>query len=207
MSVTLAILILTGIVSYQGFNNRNIIESLKHHPYSEHNKKEYYRLISSGFVHANWMHLGINGFVLYMFGTQIERVFMINMGEIKGIFFYILLYFTSIIAGDLVTHLQHKDNYGYSAVGASGATSALVLIYCMLMPWEWLDFPPVPSIVFAVGFLGYSYWADKTGRADGIGHSAHLYGALWGLAFFFVTDPSMLSLVFERLMEGPKGFG
>ena len=76
MSITLAILVLTALISYQGLNkNRNIVEKLKHYPYVEHRQKEYYRLLSSGFVHGSMNHLLINGFVLYMFGTAIEYQF------------------------------------------------------------------------------------------------------------------------------------
>ena len=204
MSITIIILIVTGLISYQGLNRHDIVEKLKHHPYSEHNNKEYYRLLSSGFVHGSMTHLMINGFVLYMFGEQIENVFGGLYGENMGRIVFLVLYLTAIIAGDLPTHFKHKSNYNYSAVGASGATSALVMIYCILAPWSWFIYPPVPAIVFAVGYLVYSSWADRSNKADGIGHSAHLYGALWGLVFFLSTKPEVFSSFVQKLMEGPS---
>jgi len=148
-------------------------------------------------------HLLINGFVLYMFGEFIERVFAREFGAMGPVLF-ILLYLSAIVAGNLPSFFKHKNNPGYSAIGASGATSALVLIYCLLSPWSWFIYPPVPAIVFAVGYLVYSSWADRTNKADGIGHSAHLYGALWGLLFFVVTKPEMLVDFGAKLLEGPS---
>jgi len=204
MSITIIILIITALISYQGLNGKpEIIEKLKHHPYREKHNKEYYRLLSSGFVHGSFSHLAINGFVLYMFGEQIEiffgQVYGLNMGRVM----FLALYLTAIIAGDLATHFKHQNNPSYSAVGASGATSALVLIFCIIAPWAWFTFPPVPAIIFAVGYLAYSSWADKTNKSDNIGHSAHLYGALWGIVFFLATKPEMFGVFMDRLMEGP----
>ena len=78
------------------------------------------------------------------------------------------------------------------------------MIYCILAPWSWFIYPPVPAIVFAVGYLVYSSWADRSNKADGIGHSAHLYGALWGLVFFLSTKPEVFSSFVQKLMEGPS---
>ncbi len=201
MSITLAILILTALISYQGLTkNRKIVEKLKHYPYVEHRQKEYYRLLSSGFVHGSMNHLLINGFVLYMFGTAIEYQFSISFGGMGSLVF-LALYLTAIIVGDLPSHFKHKNNPSYSAVGASGATSAIVLIYCLLDPWNWFIYPPVPAIIFGVGYIFYSSWADKTNRADGIGHSAHLYGALWGIIFFVVTLSDKIPDFLEKLMR------
>jgi len=203
MSITIVLIIITALISYQGFNKPDIVEKLKHHPYREHNSKEYYRLLSSGFVHGSTTHLLINGFVLYMFGEQIEQLFGSLYGAGMGRIMFLALYLTAILAGDIPTHFKHKNNPNYSAVGASGATSALVMIYCLIAPWNWFIYPPVPAIVFAVGYLIYSSWADRTNKADGIGHSAHLYGALWGLVFILATKPEMFSYFFELLMQGP----
>lgn len=204
MSITIAILILTGLISYQGFKNQNVINSLKHHPVSEHQNKEYYRLLSSGFVHGSMNHLLINGFVLYMFGQYIEDVFKQLYGDLYGPLVFVVLYLTAIVAGDIPSHLKHKNNPHYSAVGASGATSALVLIYCLVDPWAWFIYPPVPALIFGIGYLFYSSWADRTNKADGIGHSAHLYGALWGTVFFLSTNPEMFQYFLSKVLEGPS---
>lgn len=207
MSITLGLIIVTALISYQAFSNREMFDRLKHHPVSEHKNKQYYRLISSGFVHGSMNHLLINGFVLYMFGEQIEHVFGRLYGPMGPVLF-LVLYITAIIVGDLPSHFKHKNNPAYSAVGASGATSALVLIFCILSPWSWFIYPPVPAIVFGVGYLFYSSWADRTNKADGIGHSAHLYGALWGIVFFLATKPEMFIDFGQKLLQpqGPSWF-
>lgn len=203
MSITLAIIVITVIISLQAFNNPNILASLRHHPYSEHHNKEYYRLLSSGFIHGSSGHLMINMFVLYMFGSYIEAAFNSLYGDSLGKLYYVFLYLTAIAIGDLPTHFRYKNNYNYAAVGASGATSALVLIYCLLDPWSWFLYPPVPAIVFAAGYLFYSHWADSKNKGDGIGHSAHLYGAIYGVLFIVLTKPAILKYFLSKIMEGP----
>ena len=203
MSITLAIIIVTVLISYQAFKNYNIIDKLKHHPYSEHNKKEYYRMLSSGFVHGNSTHLLINMFVLYMFGTTIEPVFGFLYNETMGPIIFLVFYLSAIFAADIPSHFKHRNNYNYAAVGASGATSALVIVYCLLDPWNWFIYPPVPAIVFALGYIYYSHWAETRNKADGIGHSAHLYGALYGIVFIVLTNPKVCLIFFNKIMEGP----
>lgn len=216
MSITLAILIVTGLISYQALQNEGLKHKLMHYPVAEHRNKEYYRLLSSGFVHGSMNHLLINGFVLYMFGSGIESLFSVDFkpvgynlpedglyGPTYGPTMFLVLYLSAIIVGDLPTHFKHKHNPNYSALGASGATSAIVMVYVLVDPWAWFIYPPAPAILFGVGYIAYSIWADRTNRADGIGHSAHLYGALWGVVFFFVTQPEMISHFFESLMQ-PK---
>ncbi len=204
MTITIALMIITGLISYQGLNRSDIVQKLKHYPYREHHSKEYYRVLTSGFVHGSMQHLLINGFVLYMFGDMIERQFSAWYGLGMGKIMFLLLYVTAIIAADIPTHFKHKDNPNYSAVGASGATSALVLIFCLIAPWNWFLYPPVPAIVFAIGYLAYSSWADRSNKADGIGHSAHLYGAIWGIVFVLSTKPEVFSTFLENLMVGPS---
>ncbi len=203
MSVTLAIIILTVLISIQAFSNPNIISSLRHHPYLEHHSKEYYRLVSSGFIHGSSGHLMINMFVLYMFGQTIEGSFSVLYGGTMGNLFFIFFYLSSIFVADLPTHFRHKNNYNYAAVGASGATSALVMVYCLLDPWAWFLYPPVPAIVFAAGYLYYSHWADNKRKHDGIGHSAHLYGAIYGILFIVLSRPVVAKIFLQSLMEGP----
>lgn len=195
MSVTLAILVITGLISYQGFNNYNVVERLKHHPYSEHKSKEYYRLISSGFVHGGWLHLIINMYVLFEFGSLIEKQFSSIFGMITGPIVFLVFYLSAIIVGDLPTHFQHKNNSTYAAVGASGAVSAIVFVFIMFYPFATLalyGLIPFKAIVGGIAYLIYSSWAAKN-RNDGIGHTAHLFGALYGIVFIAVAYPPVLS--------------
>ena len=194
MSITIIIIIITGLISYQAFNDANLKSKLLHRPYLEHKDKEYYRLLSSGFIHANWMHLGINMYVLWMFGEQVETRFVGLFGAIQGRIFYVVMYLLTIVAASLFTHYKHKDNSYYAALGASGATSGILFSYILFNPWQGLMIFPVPFFIPAVilGFLYliYSSWAGKNSR-DNIGHDAHFYGAVFGFLF---TGCKMVSL-------------
>ena len=118
ISITLIIIIVTGLISYRAFNDPNTFHSLKHYPIAEHRNKEYHRLISSGFVHGSWLHLLINLFVLYMFGEQVEAIYLGIFGELKGRLLYLLMYLITIAVADLPTYFKHANNPNYAAVGA-----------------------------------------------------------------------------------------
>ena len=102
MSITLVIVIVTAIISIQGFNRPAMVDRLKHYPYTETRSREWYRLITSGFVHGGWIHLLINMFVFYEFGHIIEANFVAFFGQ-PGRFIFLVMYLLSIVAGDLPT--------------------------------------------------------------------------------------------------------
>ena len=204
MSITLILVIVTGLISYQAFNDPGLKAKLLHRPVAEHSNKEYYRLLTHGFVHADLMHLGINMFVLYQFGEYVETTFVYTFGALKGRMVYLLMYLITIVAASLFTHFKHKDNTYYSALGASGATSGLLFSFVLFNPWQWFLFPPAPAIIFAVLYLFYSSWASKNSR-DNIGHDAHFWGALFGVFFTIAINPRFLESFFEKLMQ-PSGF-
>ena len=203
MSITLIIIILTSLVSYQAFNDGNLKSRLLHRPYLEHHSKEYYRLLSHGFIHADMTHLIINMFVLYMFGEYVEETFSAIFGPIKGRVFYILLYILTIIAASLPTHAKHKDNSYYAALGASGATSGVLFAFILFNPWStlYLFFViPCPAIIAAILYLVYSSWASKNSK-DNIGHDAHFYGAIFGFLFTIALNPDIFPNFLTRVMH------
>lgn len=205
MSLTLIIIIITGLVSYQALNDRSLSEKLKHYPYVESRNKEYYRMLTGGFVHGNMTHLLINMFVLYSFGEYVEARFLGEFGELKGRLFYLFLYLGSIIVADIGTYFQHKDNPRFASVGASGATSAILLVFVIYNPWATLLLffvIPCPAIIAAVGYLIYSSWASKNSN-DMIDHSAHFYGAVFGIIFIFVSKPDMLPIFLDSVQHIP----
>jgi len=205
MSVTLAIIVLTCVISFQAFSKLGLLERLKHHPYSEVHNGEWHRLLTSGFVHSGWIHLLINMFVLYMFGEHIEAFFVSIWGGMMGRILYLLMYLLSIVAGDLPTLIKHKDNPAYASIGASGAVSAVVFIFILLNPWEYLylyAILPIPAIVGGVLYLIYSSWASRH-RQDRIDHMAHFYGALFGVLFVIILKPYLLMYFIERVSDLP----
>ncbi|MCB0635661.1 MAG: rhomboid family intramembrane serine protease [Lewinella sp.] len=208
LSLTLIIVIMTGLISYQAFNNPEMRAKLMFRPVDIKNHGEYYRFITSGFIHADWGHLLVNMYVLYVFGEQIEQIFTsLLFGPVYGRIAYIGFYLTAIIVANIPSYFRHQDNYGYSALGASGATSALVFAIILFIPWEWFLFPPLPAILVAVTFLWYSSYMDKRG-ADNIGHNAHFWGAVYGLLFIIVASwlmqPSLIGYFIDQLAAGPK---
>lgn len=206
MFITYILIGFTALLSYMAFNNRALFDQLKHYPYEEKREKSYYRMLTSGFIHADMMHLIVNMYVLYGFGQQVEEYFYGLFGIYAGRLIFFAIYVLSIIIADLPSFIKHQDNPSYAAIGASGATSAIVLIYCMISPWSWLLLffaIPIPAIVLAVLYLIYSSWAAKNSR-DNIGHDAHFWGAIAGVSLFIMAKPSVAIDFFNRLMVGPN---
>jgi membrane associated rhomboid family serine protease len=150
-------------------------------------------------------------FVLYQFGRFAEeQVFPLLFGANMGKFVYLLFYLAAIVLSSIPTYFRHQNNYGYAALGASGATSALVFTYILFDPWQWFIFPPLPAILVGIGFLVYSSYMDKRGN-DNIGHNAHLWGAIFGLFFtigsIMLLQPQYLDFILTQLFAGPRPFG
>lgn len=192
MSVTLIIVVITCAVSFLAFNNRELFDRLKHHPYSENRNKEYSRFLTSGFVHGSFMHLAINMYVLYEFGQYVESVFVSAMGESIGRSAYLIMYLLTIVLADIPSYLKYKDNPRYAAIGASGGVSGILFSFILFNPWSMLGLYfiiPIPAIIFGVLYLVYSSWAANSNRQDGIGHDAHFFGALAGILLTMIMIP------------------
>lgn len=207
MSITLLLLIMTCVVSYQALQNPAMKARLLFYPYEIKRTGEYFRFITSGFIHGSWPHLFINVFVLYQFGIMAEEVFSQLFGVDYGKIVYIVFYISAIIVAGLPTYFRHQDDVGYRALGASGATSALVFFYIVFAPWAWFAFPPLPAIVFGILYLAYSSYMDKQG-VDNIGHNAHLWGAIYGLIFtltsIYIARPDLFDRLLSQLLAGPS---
>ena len=192
MSVTLAIIIINCIVSFICFNNAEYFNKLAHIPFIESRFGEYSRLITSGFVHANLMHLGINMYVLYQFGTLVEE----RMGSIM----FIIMYLGAILIANIPSYFKQKDNREYIAIGASGAVSATLFSFILFRPWDTLGvfgIIPMPAFVFGLLYLAYEQYASKN-MNDNVGHDAHISGAIFGFLFTFILHPSLLANIFDR---------
>ena len=207
MSLSLVIIILTGLISFKAFDDPVLKANLMFRPVNIRNG-EYYRFFTSGLIHADFNHLFFNMFALYIFGGLVEDLFYIRLfGELWGRVAFILFYFSAVALASLPSYFRHQDNYAYSALGASGATSALLFIFVMYLPWHWFIFPPLPGILIGVGYLWYSSYMDKRG-VDNIGHNAHLWGAIYGIVFIIVAslifDRSLLMEMIAAFLRGPS---
>lgn len=185
----------TVIVSFLSFSNRSLFDKLLFDPYRIFHLRQYYRFLTHGLVHANWMHLGINMFVLLSFGRMVEDVFIVIFGIGKGMYFYLLLYIGGLLLSSTPSFGKHKNNAWYTAVGASGAVSAIVFASILISPLSGIRFIfipfDIPAFIFGLLYLGYSAYMAKKGQ-DNIGHDAHFYGALFGLLFPILIKPALL---------------
>ena len=166
--------------SYYG--NRDYISNFAEWPYQIVRKKKYYQVITSAFLHANWMHLFFNLFTLYSFGTFLETLFVRLNGEIYGRVCFLLIYMISLLCGSLFTVLRHYKDPGYVAVGASGAVSGIVFSFVLFFPFSTIGvfFIPMPAFLFAILYIVASVYGMKK-QFGNIGHEAHLGGAVGGV--------------------------
>ncbi|HHB78182.1 MAG TPA: rhomboid family intramembrane serine protease [Saprospiraceae bacterium] len=205
ISVTQIIVGLTVLVSIGAFNNRELFGKLLHSPYIEVRDKDYYRFLSSGFIHADWIHLGINMFVLWQFGGIVEAYYKSRFGAELGGLYYLGLYFGAIIFGALPSYFKHKNNPSYRAIGASGGVSGVTLAYVVFQPWQNIylyGIIGIPAVIAAILYLVYSSYAGKKNN-DNIGHDAHFYGAVFGFIYTLVISPAFLTHFLIQLKEVP----
>ncbi len=203
ISVTLVIIAFTSLISIQGFSKYAVIDRLKHFPAKMAANGEYYRLLTSGFVHADWVHLLINMFVLYSFGSVIESYILNAFGVMEGRIIFLVLYMLNIILANVPTAIRYKHNPGFSSIGASGAVSGMVFIFILLDPWARLYLfliIPIPAIIAGAGYLIYSSYAasHEHGRLD---HAAHFAGAISGMLMIILLKKEILSVFFFRLIH------
>jgi membrane associated rhomboid family serine protease len=185
-------------VSYAAFNNRIFLARMVHNPFLVAQSGQYYRLLSSGFVHLDWTHLLFNLISFYFFAPHIETVL--------GPWALLLLFLGAVAVSSLPAQLRYREQPGYSSLGASGGVSAVIFASILYYPqMDMLIFPiPIPIKAYILGplYLIYSYYQGKR-AADNINHNAHLVGALCGLAFAYVADPERAGRFWENVMENP----
>lgn len=200
--ITWFIIGLTSLISYIAFRDHALSGKLQFNAARIIHRKEYYRLISHAFIHANWSHLIVNMMVLYFFAPNVEVYFEYYFGN-KATAYIVALYFGGILASNIWSLIQHKDNYYYNAVGASGAVSALLFASIFFEPWKPLylfAIIKIPGILFAVGYLFYSYQMSKK-QTDNVAHDAHFLGALFGFVFPILLKADLFGIFLDNLFS------
>lgn len=181
------IFIFTIVTSIYAFNDRSLIGKFILSPYNISRRHKVYTLITSGFIHADWMHLIFNMITFFSFGFALESM----IGSVN----FAILYFVSLIASDLPTVFRHKNDLWYNSLGASGAISAVLFSYILFLPFASLYIMPIPfgiwSIAFGPLYLIYCVYASKQAR-DGINHDAHFFGALSGIILTILLVPGAI---------------
>ncbi|MCL8007621.1 rhomboid family intramembrane serine protease [Gelidibacter japonicus] len=192
--VTIVVIAANVIISFKGFSDRGFFERYKFNV-GGIRRGEKIRVFSSGFLHVDTMHLFFNMFTLYFFAP----VVIAYLGTVH----FLIIYIASLILGNLLSLYFHKDEYHYSAVGASGAVTGVLYSAILLEPSMQLGIMfiplPIPAYVFGILYLLYSIYGMKN-QLGNIGHDAHFGGAIGGFVVTLILMPSLFQT--DLLMVG-----
>lgn len=190
------IFIFTVITSIYAFNDPTLYGKFMLHPYSVSRKTKIYTLLTSGLIHANWMHLFFNMFTFFFFAFRLEATI--------GHWQFGLIYVLGMILSDLPSVAKHKNDFWYNSLGASGAIAAVLFSYILFYPFSTLMIFPLPipiwACLFGVLYLIYSAYMSKNSR-DNIGHDAHFFGAIAGVIITVILEPNIIPHFLSSMME------
>lgn len=191
--LTYIIIAVTVAVSLACFSNGQLFDKLSLKPYRVVHAREWYRVISHGFVHADWVHLFVNMFTFWSFGQYIESAFQyLGFGQWS----FLVLYFGAMIVASVSDLIRFRNAAWYTSIGASGAVSAVLFTAILLNPWDKIllfAVIPIPGILFGVLYLAYCQYMARQG-GDNINHNAHFYGAVFGLVFPILLEPQLFRM-------------
>jgi membrane associated rhomboid family serine protease len=198
--ITLSIIVITCIITLAGFRNGKVVDNLIFWPPAISKKHQYYRFITCGLIHADYMHLIFNMVTLYFFGTIMEAHYQGVLGLQK--WYYLALYIGALIVSNIPTYIKHRKDYNYRSLGASGAVSAVLFAFILLSPWQriYVIVFPVPAIIYGGLFLFYSAYMSRKG-GDHVNHDAHFYGALFGILYTIAIRPDVVNIFMNELMH------
>jgi membrane associated rhomboid family serine protease len=198
MYATLIIIFATCAISFSAFKNEKLMSDLILWPPAISRGKQYYRLLTYGFIHADGQHLLFNMITLFFFGRLIEPFMSAYIGALG----YVAFYLSAILVSILPTYIRNVSNPAYRSLGASGAVSAVLFAFILREPWMtiYVFFIPCPAILYAVFYIGYSIYMDRQ-QQDNINHSAHLWGAAYGWLFMLTMEPRLISVFLEQLAQ------
>ena len=200
-SITMIILVLTTIISFLSFNNSRLMDALIFWPPAISMRRQYYRFLTCGFIHADIMHLAFNMITLYFFGRGLELFYMGRLGLQH--YYFTLLYLSAIVVANIPSYLKQHDNYNYRSLGASGGVCAVLFAFILIDPWETLQLfglVDVPAIAYAVLFLAYTIYMSRRG-GDNVNHDAHLWGAIYGVVFTIIAHPRVVNTFLNELVH------
>lgn len=196
--ITLALIAITVLVSWQAWQRPRLLDRLMLWPPAIDRQRQYDRLVTHGFIHADWQHLLFNMITLFFFGRFAEQLVTQMIGPVG----FVLFYLSAIVIAILPSYLRHRHDARYRSLGASGAVSAVLFAFILFNPWGliFVFFLPVPAILYGVFYVGYSFWMDRQGT-DNVNHSAHLSGAIYGVLFMLLMEPRIARHFLSALMN------
>lgn len=201
--LTYAIIAITAITSIRAFSDAALQQRMLFNPYIIRNEGDYVRFLSSGFIHADYLHLLVNMYVLYAFGASVELQFHSLFGAFQGLA-YAGLYLLGMMASHLISYFRHQHDPYYNSLGASGAVSAVLFAQILLFPANkiYFIFLPglgIPSWLFGLLYLGYCQYMSARGGGN-INHDAHFAGAVFGFVFTGVLQPSLFGHFIQQVL-------
>lgn len=199
--MSLLIIAVTFIVSYFAFQHQELLFKYDFNPYQIVHRNQWYRLVTHAFLHADWTHLIVNMLVFWPFADVASYYFEFLFSQ-NATLLLLGLYFGGVVVSCIYSLIKQKDNYNYSAIGASGGVAAVTFACILFDPLGKILFfgvIPIPGILFGIIYLAYSYYMGKRGM-DNVAHDAHFYGAVFGFIYPILFRPDMLMHFIERLV-------
>lgn len=193
---------ITVILSIAALSNEQLLRKWLFNPYLINHQKQFYRFFTSGFIHADWVHLFVNMFVLYGFGQLVESYYNAYFDD-KASYYFVLLYLGGVLISNAPSYVKHKEHPWYNSLGASGAVSGILFAAILFDPWQKIYLfavLPLPGILLGPLYLFYE-WKSGQQQRDNINHDAHFWGAIFGLLFTVVLKPVIIVTFLDRLIH------
>lgn len=201
--ISYILIAITGVISYMAFKDQHLLSRFVFNPYVVNQRKQYYRFLSSGFVHGDWGHLIFNLLTFYFFGRNVEAIYAYKFGAVMGGVVFVAIYLAGIIISEIPTYKKHIDSPGYNSLGASGGVSTILFISILYLPLEKICLYGIlclPGFILGALYLIYSAYSGKHQR-DNINHSAHFTGAAFGVIIAIILQPSVVIRFVEKISE------
>jgi len=203
ISITYLLIGVQVILSIMAFRDPTLKFRMIFSPSIIRHRQEYFRFLTSGFIHADYLHLFFNMWALFLFGQPVEE-FLVSYYGFKGTYFFLLLFISGVVMANLPDYWLKRYQPSYLSLGASGGVSSVVFASILLSPLtKLIIFPipvPMPAWVFAILYTAYSVYMERR-QMDHVNHLAHVIGGIWGVVFMTLLEPALLPAFLQQIMS------
>lgn len=203
ISITYLLIGVQVILSIMAFRDPILKFRMIFSPSIIRHRQEYFRFLTSGFIHADYLHLFFNMWALFLFGQPVEE-FLVSYYGFKGTYFFLLLFISGVVMANLPDYWLKRYQPSYLSLGASGGVSSVVFASILLSPLtKLIIFPipvPMPAWVFAILYTAYSVYMERR-QMDHVNHLAHVIGGIWGIVFMTLLEPALLPAFLQQIMS------